>query len=105
MSKATEHPTTTAGAVAETDGPTVARVYAEWLAARGAELQARNDGEGEAAEAKGWSLALSIFPLPACERWEIAHKVEILDWMLAPGTVDPHVRRAAFAGILADLEG
>ena len=86
-------------------GPTVASVYAAWLVARGAERQAGTEAAGEAAAADAWSLALSAFPMPARERWEVAHKVEMLDWMLAPGTVDPHVRRAAFAGILADLEG
>jgi len=86
-------------------GPTVASVYAAWLVARGAERQAGTEAAGEAAAADAWSLALSAFPMPARERWEVGHKVEMLDWMLAPGTVDPHVRRAAFAGIMADLEG
>jgi len=42
---------------------------------------------------------------PARERWEIAHKLEILQWMLAPGEIDRRLKATLFAGIAAGLEG
>jgi hypothetical protein len=86
---------------------TVTPLYAAWLSARGKEL-VTPEGGGEGDDGEGsdaWQIAQDAIDTPAGEPWEIAHKVEILRWMLASGDIDRHVKERAFAAILADLEG
>lgn len=83
----------------EGEAETVSKLYAAWLSERGAELSGDRGEDGGGA----WEIAVEAFTLPAAERWEIAYKLEMLEWLLSSGDPGAHVRLPAFAGILADL--
>ena len=86
-------------------GPTVTSHYAAWLQARGAEMVKLDDDAAESAGNDAWRHAQDAIACPARERWEIAHKLEILQWVLTPGDIDARLKATLFAGIAADLEG
>lgn len=92
-------------------GDTVALLYGRWLAARGAsQIKGETrDSEGEPYDDSdndaAWQAARQAFTVAAAERWEVAHKVEMLRWLMAGGDIDRHEKEAAFASIVADLEG
>lgn len=90
----------------------VSEYYAAWLQARGQELAAvfnsteagdAHEDEADRAASDAWEIALAAISTPAAKQYEIAYKVEMLQWALMPGDCDRDVKVKAFAGILADL--